>query len=684
MNHPAPSPPRSASELYVELFAPLNQGLPRRTYELVQPYLQQYPNDSELWFIAGCALKRMGDVNQSIFTFSKTLELRPDHWKALFELGEIMLINRHDDQAIGLFESVLNYQPNDIATYAHLVQLHMRNNDFERMAHYAMQLVLLNPDDTESWTLARFAFNRSIKVEIPAAFIDLISERAPKISRLDTDFVLLAVMILFHKHHQLRDMMKKVSAEGTTCLAPLSDLHGFVEAVNDPIFISLLDRSVVNQMSFENLLIAMRYAILESFPRLTDEDMEATANATPLIGKLARYFFRTEYLAEVTPAETGWISNLRQRLNEDAQNQTTPAAYHLLALQLFACYGRLSDLESMPYWKVALSENDSMPASLAEIVRVTYDDIMEERAIAVTIKTHGSLRDKVSLRVQGQYEENPYPRWDVLGERPSFTARDYFSNIFTVPVLFPLSIPDHPRVLVAGCGTGMQPLITSQILPDATLLNVDLSRASLAYAIRKTRELGYEKQNEFMQADLLELGTLNEQFDMIECSGVLHHMGDPMAGWRVLTELLKPGGLMKIGLYSQLARRSITRAREEISAGGYDETLEGMRRYRKHAVQDPANTFALSSDFYTASSLRDLLFHRQEHQFTIPQLKASLETLGLRFVCFLFDRITYDKFNDVHSGNTDYGNLDLWQQVEEAEPSLFFGMYQFWCYKPVR
>ena len=37
-------------------------------------------------------------------------------------------------------------------------------------------------------------------------------------------------------------------------------------------------------------------------------------------------------------------------------------------------------------------------------------------------------------------------------------------------------------------------------------------------------------------------------------------------------------------------------------------------------------------DFYSVSELRDLLFHVQEHRFTIPQLKEYLDTLGLSFV----------------------------------------------------
>ena len=70
---------------------------------------------------------------------------------------------------------------------------------------------------------------------------------------------------------------------------------------------------------------------------------------------------------------------------------------------------------------------------------------------------------------------------------------------------------------------------------------------------------------EYLQADILDLYLLGRKFDIIESVGVLHHMDKPIAGWKILTDLLNPGGLMKIGLYSELARHQIVKIREEIA-----------------------------------------------------------------------------------------------------------------------
>lgn len=49
-----------------------------------------------------------------------------------------------------------------------------------------------------------------------------------------------------------------------------------------------------------------------------------------------------------------------------------------------------------------------------------------------------------------------------------------------------------------------------------------------------------------MQADILDLELMNQTFDIIESSGVLHHMKNPLAGWKVLANCLKPSGLMRV------------------------------------------------------------------------------------------------------------------------------------------
>ena len=186
-----------------------------------------------------------------------------------------------------------------------------------------------------------------------------------------------------------------------------------------------------------------------------------------------------------------------------------------------------------------------------------------------------------------------------------------------------------------------------------------------------------------MQADILDLGKLNKQFDIIESGGVLHHMDNPMEGWKVLTDCLKPSGLMKIGLYSELARQHIVQIRREISQTGIGSSNAEMRSFRETIMRSDKDHHKLTvkySDFYSLNTLRDLLFHVQEHRFTIPLIKDHLKKLGLKFCGFESSKIV-SHFKQTNKNKEDPYDLDKWQAYEESNPIAFAGMYQFWCQK---
>ncbi len=62
---------------------------------------------------------------------------------------------------------------------------------------------------------------------------------------------------------------------------------------------------------------------------------------------------------------------------------------------------------------------------------------------------------------------------------------------------------------------------------------------------------------------------------------MLHHLAEPTRGWAALLRLLKPGGFMRIGLYSELGRTNIVALRKIIAERGYKATPEDIRRSRR-------------------------------------------------------------------------------------------------------
>src|SRR5262249_24985080 len=152
----------------------------------------------------------------------------------------------------------------------------------------------------------------------------------------------------------------------------------------------------------------------------------------------------------------------------------------------------------------------------------------------------------------------------------------------------PLTVPDGPDVLIAGCGSGSHPLEAARRYAGARILAVDLSRATLAYAIRKTRELGVAI--DYAQADILELGGMTRRFHVIEASGSLQCLKEPATGWRVLLSLLRPGGVMLLGLYSKIARADINAARAYIARQGYGGSVNEIRTCRQELAAFPDGT----------------------------------------------------------------------------------------------
>ena len=332
--------------------------------------------------------------------------------------------------------------------------------------------------------------------------------------------------------------------------------------------------------------------------------------------------------------------------------------------------------ESLDSYRVTFPE-------LSDILTLQFHNNQEEHALRDSIPSLFEISNETSERVKDQYEHNPYPRWiQVSAEKNSISISKYVATTdLRVPKEEILNI-EQPDILIAGCGTGQQAIEAAFRYRHRAILAVDLSLTSLAYAIRKTEEFGL-KSIRYMQADILNLGKLDQKFDLIECAGVLHHMENPMVGWKILTECLTPGGLMMIGLYSDLARQHIAKVRREISQLEIKPTLMEMIALRENLIASSEShhrKLFFVPDFYSLSELRDLLFHVEEHHFTIPQIKECLRELGLVFCGFHNPRILR-KFRSIHDDKNAIYDLDKWNNFEQKNPDIFSGMYQFWCQK---
>jgi SAM-dependent methyltransferase len=454
---------------------------------------------------------------------------------------------------------------------------------------------------------------------------------------------------------------------------PTHDLLGssFVAICADALLGHVLESTSIRNVDLERLLTSMRAEFLRSAAegaaiRNLDDDAVAFCCA------LAKQCFINEYVFAITPEEAEDAERLRQKLVEAlTQDSAVPPLWPCVVAMYFP-------LHSLPNAQALLDR--AWPAALTELLTQQVREPWEERQYRDLIPRLTTIEDDVSMLVKGQYEENPYPQWVHAASVAEPTPIDeHLRNQFPSAPFRPLANGAGIDILVAGCGTGRHPIEVARKYRDARVLAVDLSLASLCYAKRKT-PAALASRIEYAQADILKLGSINRTFDLIEVSGVLHHLADPLAGWRVLLSLLRSGGFMHVGLYSELARHDIAAARRFIAERGYHPTGDDIRRCRQELLNSPLKSVAKAGDFFSTSECRDLLFHIQERRLTIPEIKPFLAENDLKFIGFEFAPQVMQHYRNMF-GDRLMRDLDRWHAFEMERPDTFAGMYQFWVQK---
>ena len=97
-------------------------------------------------------------------------------------------------------------------------------------------------------------------------------------------------------------------------------------------------------------------------------------------------------------------------------------------------------------------------------------------------------------------------------------------------------------------------------------------------------------------------------------------------------------------------------------------------------IQQLFHKIVYNYDFYSTSSTRDLIFHVQEHRYTILEISKILKNFNLEFLGFTnyFIKKNYSEYFPNDKKNI---SLDNWNKFEINNPDTFIGMYQFWVRK---
>ena len=667
--------------------------------EAYQGVLKIMPDYADAYYNMGVILKNKGDLDASIESFKKAIKIKPDFASAYYNMAATQTERGYLDASIASYKQAIKIKPDFANAYYNMAASLKDKGDLDAaigsyknaikikpefaFAYYNMGIVLAEKNEIDA---AIESYKQAIKIkpDFSDAYYNMANALIGLTFRNSNPDLQKIIKSILDKKTYVRPKGIALAAISLLKFEPSLSKYLQAHSINElskslhevivdlsglPLLLKLMSVCPLADLELENLLKKVRSSLLLSISALEDSPEVLTFQSA-----LALQCFTNEYIYDQSKSETKALEALEAKVDYALSNGKQPSPQALLCL---ASYRALIEYG----WckKITIT---------SEIVEVFTRQVTEPRLechLKFTIPLLEDIIDTVSIEVMEQYEENPYPRWVNLG------LSSKTSPISKIVDKAKLRLFDHkisdveaPNILIAGCGTGQHSIGTATRFKNSKVLAIDLSLASLAYAKRKTEELGVGNI-EYMQADILKLNKLGRQFDIIESAGVLHHMDEPMAGWRVLTNCLRSGGLMRIGLYSELARQHIVAIRKEISQSGIGSNDLEMKSFRTSVIasdKDHHNRIVNSPDFYSLSTLRDLLFHVQEHRFTIPQLKQCLAELGLKFCGLENDQIGRH-FKLTNTGSNDPYDLDKWQVYEEANPKTFAGMYQFWCQKVI-
>ena len=651
----------------------------------------------EVHFNLGVILEEQGKLEEAEVSYRQTIKLKPQLAHAHQNLGNIMIKQRRLKEAEASYRQAIKFKPDLAKAHNNLCIIMKQQGKLEEAEVSYRQAIKFKPDLAEAYNNLGIIMKELRRLEEAfSAFIQAINLN-PDFTDAYKNFAITIKKVRFTSSNvKLYPLLIQLINNGNH-VRPLDLTPSILSLLkHDPLIknllleenfatnlkeantiISGLDKLTLlhdimricrlPDLQFEKFFVSMRSLLITNL-----DNFEATPKFIHFLSSLSLHCFVNEYIYFEKDEETKLVKNLEIDIAQSIAKSEQPEAKKILCL---ASYRMLHQYN----WCQKLEALNNLEEVKCRLIEEPYT----EKAIVKEIPILGEISDNVSSNVRAQYEENPYPRWVKIGlpsKAKSISEICSEKNLHLNSKNIQNVIA--PDILIAGCGTGQHSIGTASRFSKCKVTAVDLSLTSLAYAKRKTTELGITNLK-YIQADILKLNQLMKKFDIIESVGVLHHMDEPMDGWKVLTDILKPSGLMKIGLYSELARQNIIEVRKEITLGKVGTSEADIRNFRQSLVESQEKhhqQLTMSNDFFSLSTLRDLIFHVQEHRFTLPQIKNCLEKLGLKF-CGFEDIDIISNFRKFHGKEADIHDLALWHQYEENNSRSFGGMYIFWCQK---
>lgn len=230
-----------------------------------------------------------------------------------------------------------------------------------------------------------------------------------------------------------------------------------------------------------------------------------------------------------------------------------------------------------------------------------------------------------------------YEQWIFPEPIPDLTApgllRDSGDPYFLGPSYWPTDPNKQDlHILVAGCGANAAARYSINN-PKAKVVGIDISERSLAHSSYLKSK--HSLDNLFLQRSRVEdIEKLEQTFDLIDCSGVLHHVAEPQLALRSLAKVLRSDGVIFLMLYGKYGRTGVYMLQKLFRLLNLDQTAQGVRIVRQAipaiGANHPAKPYvATAPDIGFEGGLVDTFLHRRDRAYTVGDCLELLEKAGL-------------------------------------------------------
>ncbi len=629
--------------------------------------LELKPDNPDALIHLGCIYMDLDNLDHALVSTLKSLELNPENSTAHTNIGVIYKELGNLDQALASTLKSVEMEPDNPTTLINLGAIYKDLGNLDQALDSTLKSLELAPNNPRA-------------IDNLRSFLDLlnISPSNADNARRVYELLLSRIDIPHKKLSQIfLEMFLPAIQKASASDSIISDSNEALKALaSDWRFRKSLALIIPPSPEIELFFTRFRRELLT----LTIEKGTIPTQLKPLTEALAAQCFLNEYAYFTSQEENFSLIKVIEAANnsQEATNEK---------LAIIGCYKAIHTTGISPK---LINNYPTLDESSKELIATQFTEPLHEKQIKTSLRKPHNITDGTSRLVSDIYEDNPYPRFKYTDFTKSELAKPIYKSIQNEVTKKDLTFSEvlksptaTPKVLIAGCGTGNQVIVASRY-KNATITAIDLSSSSLAYAIRKTKEYRMENVT-FKKIDLLNVADLGDKFDIIECGGVLHHMEKPSNGLSALIQQLKPGGYIKIGLYSEIARKVIVEARKIIQILEIESTPEGIRRFRKQVldgeIKELLDLPKFASDFYSLSECRDLCFHVQEHRFTTESLQKLLDSHGLTSCGLMVSEQVKKLYQEKYPEDNDMTSFSNWGEFEEENTSTFVEMYQFWAQK---